>query len=82
MDSFEKELQTVFKFKLENKHVIDMDQVMISILSKGCKGNSLNYSYKSRDNDDLLQDLCNILLRIAKSTDGGMLVFFPSYTAL
>lgn len=35
MDAFEKELQTIFKFKLENKHVIDMDQVMISILSKG-----------------------------------------------
>jgi Rad3-related DNA helicase len=25
MDSFEKELQVNFKYKLENKHVIDMD---------------------------------------------------------
>ena len=38
MDSFEKELQTTFKIKLENKHVVDMDQVMVSILSKGQHG--------------------------------------------
>ncbi len=31
-----------------------MDQVMISILSKGEKGNSLNFSYKSRESDVLL----------------------------
>ena len=55
---------------------------MISILSKGEKGNSLNYSYKCRDNDVLLDDLANSLMRISKSTDGGILVFFASYMAL
>lgn len=59
-----------------------MDQVMISILSKGYKGNTLNYSYKCRDNDILLEDLANCLSKISAATNGGILVFFASYIAL
>lgn len=55
---------------------------MISILSKGEKGNSLNFSYKSRDDENLLRDLAKALIKISDSTNGGILVFFPSYLAL
>ena len=76
MESFEKELQCHFKFKLENRHVIDMDQIMVSILSKGSDGNPLNFSYKSRQNDQLQSELAMILKRVSQSTKGGILVFF------
>ena len=82
MDAFERELQVSFKYKLENQHVIDMDQVMISILSKGFMGDSLNYSYKTRNNHVLLDELAVSLKKISEATSGGILVFFPSYSAL
>jgi Fanconi anemia group J protein len=83
IDSFEKELQVPFKYKLEAKHVVDMDQVMISILSRGFNKESLNFSYKScRESDKQLDDLAYTLKNISDSTKGGILVFFPSYASL
>ena len=63
--------------------MIDLDQVMISILSRGFNNDPLNFSYKScRESDKQLDDLTYTLKNISESTKGGILVFFPSYASL
>ena len=55
---------------------------MVSVISKGFTGNPLNFSYKQRDNDDHLVDVAMLLKKVSDTTLGGILVFFPSYSAL
>ncbi|CDW84129.1 regulator of telomere elongation helicase 1 [Stylonychia lemnae] len=58
------------------------DQVQISILTKGVKQNSFNFSYQNRENEKALIDLGVSIQQISKVTPGGILVFFPSYRYL
>jgi hypothetical protein len=41
---------------------------MVSILSKGFNGDSLNFSYKNKNNDMLLDDLAIMLKKVSAST--------------
>lgn len=79
MDSFQAELGIPFKQRLENPHVIDPKQVMISVLANGIKNSTFNFSYQNRDNAQVFEDLGLTMMRIAEKTPGGILMFFPSY---
>ena len=79
MDSFQAELGLEFKQKLENPHVIDQKQVMISALARGGSNQTFNFSYGNRDNVTMFLELGRALQRVAEITPGGILVFFPSY---
>lgn len=89
--SFQAELQLPFNQRLENPHVIAPDQVSINILTRGPKNNNtvsaqgdliFNFSYQNRDNEGVLYDLGRSVLRVAESTPGGILIFFPSYRVM
>ena len=79
LDSFQAELGLPFKQRLENPHVIDPKQVMISVMSKGINEEQFNFSYQNRDNDNTYVEMGRSMLRIAEKTPGGILMFFPSY---
>ena len=82
MDSFQSELGVEFKQKLENPHVIDPKQVMISVLTNGIQGQTMNFNYQNRENINMFIDLGNTMARVAEKTPGGILMFFPSYRLL
>jgi len=79
---FQTELNLEFKGNLENPHVINPEQVLISILKKGTDNQCFDFSYKNRDSVPMNIDLGKTILRIASITPGGMLIFFPSYGLL
>ena len=65
--------------KLENPHVIDTSQVEISVLGRGdCK--QFNFKMQTRNDEAMIQELGQTLKTIAASVQGGILMFFPSYS--
>ena len=79
MDSFQAELGIVFNQRLENSHVINPKQVMISVLTQGINKNGFNFNYNNRDNTAMFADLGKTLCQLATRVPGGILLFFPSY---
>ena len=59
--------------------MIAKEQALIREVEKGVNGSTFNFSYKSRDNDEMVRDLGETLLHVCKVTPGGVLLFFPSY---
>ena len=82
MDSFETELMCKFPLQVENGHVIDKEQAMISVLTHGVTGKEFNFQYKMRESEEQIIELGNTVIRIAKVTPGGILLFFSSYNQL
>ena len=68
-----------FQAQLENPHVINTKQVYISVLAAGKTGTNLNFSYQNRDNMDIFRELGETVARVAETTPGGVLIFFPSH---
>lgn len=82
LSSFANELRTDFPVRLENPHVIDKSQVWVGVVSKGPQGAALNSSYKTRNDDNYIQDLGNAIVNFARMIPDGLLVFFPSYVVM
>lgn len=83
MDHFAAELGVSFPVRLQGSHVIDPStQLMATILTKGPGGQKLNGSYSNRSSEDYRNALGFTILNVARSVPNGVLVFFPSYTAL
>lgn len=82
MKSFAFELQTQFEVELENTHVIDKKQVCMGVMSKGPSGKEFQFTYQSRNDDKMLIDLGESILKVAERSPDGMLVFFPSYALM
>lgn len=80
--SFEAELQIEFKQKLENPHVINTEQVNISILRRGLGSSEFKFDYQSRDNHEMIDDLSSTIAKLCTRVPGGILIFFPSYKLL
>lgn len=57
-------------------------QVWVGVVGIGPMGGALNSSYANRSQQSYKDDLGMALINIARSTPGGLLVFFPSYTVL
>lgn len=79
LSSFANELRTEFPVRLENPHVIDKSQVWVGVVTKGPQGTALNSSYKTRRDENYIQDLGNAIVNFARMIPDGLLVFFPSY---
>ena len=79
MHHFESELGTKFAIKFESSHVISNHQVKWNILSKGCNGTDLNFSYEKRNDTDMMLDCGYSILKIVQNIPYGVLIFFPSY---
>ena len=80
MDSFASELRAPFPVRLENPHVIPQENVWAGAFLKGpSNAVSLNSSYRFRDTEQYKNELGLLILRVARVTPDGVLVFFPSY---
>jgi len=83
LGSFADELGLPFEYKLENPHVIDPQaQLLIGTFTKGPSGHELTSSYAQRESEDAKRDLGNAIINFARLVPQGVLVFFPSYSAM
>ena len=81
--SFAAELRLPFPTCLENPHVIDTSrQVLAGVVAKGVTGKKLNSSFQNRETTEYKLELGRTLSNFARILPGGLLVFFPSYSAL
>ena len=76
--SYETELKTRFPIQYESNHIIEKDQVTVSIIKKAIKGRTFNFSYKERDWRDIAYDLGYTILEVCKFTPGGVIIVFQS----
>jgi regulator of telomere elongation helicase 1 len=82
-NSYEQELKSKFEVKLENTHIINpKEQLYAAIVPRGVSGKRFNFSYQNRDDEDLIADLGNTLVNVARLVPNGLLVFFPSYAMM
>ena len=82
LTSFAVELGTPFAQRLENPHVIKPSQIMVGVFPRGPAGTELTSTFRSRELPAYQADLGNALVNFARSVPQGVLVFFPSYSAL
>ena len=83
LSSFADELGLPFVHRLENPHVIQPStQLMVGVLPRGPANVELTSAYNRRDDDAAPRDLGNALVNFARQIPQGVLVFFPSYSAL
>ncbi|XP_064609498.1 ATP-dependent DNA helicase DDX11-like [Liolophura sinensis] len=60
-------------------HVIPGDQILPVALARGPTGVALDFTYQSRNNPELLDDLGRLMVNVCNVVPGGVVVFFPSY---
>lgn len=82
MQSYAHELAIPFNIRLENPHVITDEQVFVTVVDKGPTNCILNSSYSNRNNNHYMSELGNAIINISRIVPDGVLVFFPSYTAM
>ena len=82
LESLAAEFQMPFPRKLENEHVIDADQVNITVIKRGTTGRLLNSSFENRSKAEYKMELGSTIVSLLKIIPDGVLVFFPSYSAL
>jgi regulator of telomere elongation helicase 1 len=81
IESMETELKCNFKVKLENKHVIDKQQVNFTVLTNSFKTKTqFKFDAGNRSNTHMIEELGNTISDLCKVTPGGILVFFTAYT--
>lgn len=82
LDSFQNEMEVPFPVKLENRHVIEVNQMLVCALSESVKGITFNSTYKNRENADYYLALGETIIDFFRIIPDGVLVFFSSYTVL
>ena len=85
-DILEKELNIKFDITLENKHIINNDQFKFTII-KSMEYNNIinNFNFKmaNKGNKQMILALGEIIIKLCSiNINGGILVFFPSYSFL
>ena len=86
-DILEKEFNLKFDIIFENDHIINDDQIKFTIISSGEFNGQIKdstFDYNNRDKEEMIVSLGKIILNLCrlKNNNGGILVFFPSYTFL
>ena len=83
MDSFASELQVAFPLRLEANHVIDTSKQLWTAVLPFYENNIVfNWTYRSSENVLLQDALGHSLMGICQVVQGGVLVFFSSYSVL
>uniref|UniRef100_A0AAY4ER15 Regulator of telomere elongation helicase 1 n=1 Tax=Denticeps clupeoides TaxID=299321 RepID=A0AAY4ER15_9TELE len=72
ISSFTAEMQIPFPVCLENPHVIERDQIFVSIIDRGPDGVQLSSAFDRRW----------VVLNLGRVVPHGLLVFFPSYPVM
>ncbi|XP_062868551.1 regulator of telomere elongation helicase 1 [Trichomycterus rosablanca] len=82
LSSFTCEMQIPFPVTLENPHVIQKDQIFVSIIDKGPDGVKLSAAFDRRFVPENMASLGNTVVNLSRVVPQGLLVFFPSYPVL
>ncbi|XDV51058.1 hypothetical protein PO909_020008 [Leuciscus waleckii] len=82
LSSFTCEMQIPFPVSLENLHVIQPDQIFVSIIEKGPDGMKLSTAFDRRFVPENMSSMGNTLVNLTRLVPHGLLVFFPSYPVM
>ncbi|CAH8618265.1 unnamed protein product [Schistosoma rodhaini] len=80
VEPIEAELNLKFPITLRNPHVINPDQLNLSIIPRGPDGEKLNATYSVRETSAYRNSLGLLLIQLADVVPAGLLIFFPSYS--
>ncbi|XP_028265635.1 regulator of telomere elongation helicase 1 isoform X2 [Parambassis ranga] len=79
LSSFTSEMRIKFPVTLENKHVIERDQIFVSIIERGPDGVQLSSAFDRRFVPENMASLGNTVANLSRVVPHGLLVFFPSF---
>lgn len=82
LSSFTCEMQIPFPVSLENPHVIQCDQIFVSIIDKGPDGVQLSTAFDRRFVPENMSSMGNTVVNLSRVVPHGLLVFFPSYPVM
>lgn len=81
LDSFESEMEIAFPVKLENKHVVEDNQVMVLAVD-GRDNVQFDSRFTNRSNEQYPLALGQSIIEYCRIIPDGILVFFSSYAVL
>uniref|UniRef100_A0A4W6E882 Regulator of telomere elongation helicase 1 n=1 Tax=Lates calcarifer TaxID=8187 RepID=A0A4W6E882_LATCA len=79
LSSFTSEMRIEFPVCLENSHVIERDQIFVSIIERGPDGVQLSSAFDRRFVPENMASLGNTVANLSRVVPHGLLVFFPSF---
>ncbi|XP_051805609.1 regulator of telomere elongation helicase 1 isoform X2 [Acanthochromis polyacanthus] len=79
LSSFTSEMRIKFPVSLENSHVIERDQIFVSIIDRGPDGVHLSSAFDRRFVPENMASLGNTVANLSRVVPHGLLVFFPSF---
>ncbi|XP_052338849.1 regulator of telomere elongation helicase 1 isoform X1 [Oncorhynchus keta] len=82
LSSFTSEMQIPFPVCLENPHVIQHDQIFVSIIDCGPDSVQLSSAFDRRFVPENMASLGNTVVNLGRVVPHGLLVFFPSYSVM
>ncbi|KAM9856085.1 regulator of telomere elongation helicase 1 [Aulostomus maculatus] len=77
--SFTAEMRINFEVSLENSHVIERDQIFVSIIERGPDSVLLSSAFDRRFVPENMASLGNTVVNLSRVVPHGLLVFFPSF---
>uniref|UniRef100_A0A672ZAE4 Regulator of telomere elongation helicase 1 n=1 Tax=Sphaeramia orbicularis TaxID=375764 RepID=A0A672ZAE4_9TELE len=77
--SFTSEMRIEFPVQLENSHVIERDQIFVSVIDRGPDGVHLSSAFDRRFVPENMASLGNTVVNLSRVVPHGLLVFFPSF---
>ncbi|KAM3617416.1 uncharacterized protein V6R79_005854 [Siganus canaliculatus] len=82
LSSFTSEMRINFPVCLENSHVIERDQIFVSVIDRGPDGVYLSSAFDRRFSPDNMTSLGNTVANLSRVVPHGLLVFFPSFPVM
>ncbi|XP_076596702.1 regulator of telomere elongation helicase 1 isoform X1 [Chaetodon auriga] len=79
LSSFTSEMRIDFPVSLENSHVIERDQIFVSVIDQGPDGVQLSSAFDRRFVPENMASLGNTVANLSRVVPHGLLVFFPSF---
>ncbi|XP_055022013.1 regulator of telomere elongation helicase 1 isoform X7 [Boleophthalmus pectinirostris] len=79
LSSFTSEMRIDFPIRLENGHVIERDQIFVSVIEKGPDGVQLTSAFDRRFLPENMASLGSTVANLSRVVPHGLLVFFPSF---
>ncbi|XP_041859068.1 regulator of telomere elongation helicase 1 [Melanotaenia boesemani] len=79
LSSFTSEMRIAFPVCLENGHVIERDQIFVSVIDRGPDGVHLSSAFDRRFVPENMASLGNTIANLSRVVPHGLLVFFPSF---
>ncbi|KAM4562897.1 regulator of telomere elongation helicase 1 [Odontesthes bonariensis] len=79
LSSFTSEMRINFPVRLENGHVIERDQIFVTVIDRGPDGVHLSSAFDRRFIPENMASLGNTVANLSRVVPHGLLVFFPSF---